>query len=383
MEQLVALPFHNGTILLSYADDLALLVTGRGNKLRKAQQALDIISGKCEDLVLKISAEKSRAMMVRAADPAGQLCVQGVGPAWANSYQYLGVWVDKWLSFTAHVAHLRERAQARLNVMRAMTRLTAGTTFSVLRLYFVLSVRSLVDYSAPVLTSLSRSQQERLEVLQNTAMRTMLEAPRWTSACVMQNETRLMPLTTRVEQIVACRMAEGLAHRRLRLAMTQGNDLRHHTLMAVARMSEPGGAIYYIDGSVDPESGRTGAAAITAETELLERTPDYCFTLQTELVAIHLGLEHTQNREEATVVLHTDSRTAWQVLQQPRPSSNVGLVTAILGSLQSLTAQGRRVRLHWMPSHVGVRGNESADVAARRAAGAPPPPRDQTLPTGR
>ncbi|XP_076042108.1 uncharacterized protein LOC143026006 [Oratosquilla oratoria] len=86
MEQLVALPFHNGTILLSYADDLALVVTGRGNKFRKAQQALDIISGKCEELGLKISAEKSRAMMVRIADPAGQLCVQGVGLAWANSY---------------------------------------------------------------------------------------------------------------------------------------------------------------------------------------------------------------------------------------------------------------------------------------------------------
>ncbi|XP_076052833.1 uncharacterized protein LOC143032247 [Oratosquilla oratoria] len=111
LEQLVALPFHNGTILLSYADDLALVVTGRGNKLRKAQQTLDIINGKCEDLGLKISAEKFRAMMVRAADPAGQLCVQGVGLAWANLYQYLGVWVDKWLSFTAHAAYLRERAQ--------------------------------------------------------------------------------------------------------------------------------------------------------------------------------------------------------------------------------------------------------------------------------
>ncbi|XP_076049774.1 uncharacterized protein LOC143030508 [Oratosquilla oratoria] len=141
--------------------------------------------------------------------------------------------------------------------------------------------------------------------------------------------------------------------------------------MAVVWASESGGAIYYTDGSVDPESARTGAAAITAGTELLERTPDYCSTLQTELVAIHLALEHAQNRQEATVVLHTDSRTAWQVLQQPHPSDNVGLVTAILGSLQSLAALGRRVRLHWMPSHVGVRGNESADVAARRAADAP------------
>ena len=35
MEQLVALPFHEDTtVLLSYADDLALVITGRGNKLR-------------------------------------------------------------------------------------------------------------------------------------------------------------------------------------------------------------------------------------------------------------------------------------------------------------------------------------------------------------
>ena len=135
MEQLVSLPFHDDTVLLSYADDLALVVSGRGNKLRRTQHALDLISRKCEELGLKISAEKSRAMMVKAANPAWQLRVQGVVLAWTSSYQYLGVWVDKRLSFTAHVAYLRERTQARLAAMRAMTRLTAGATYSVLGLY--------------------------------------------------------------------------------------------------------------------------------------------------------------------------------------------------------------------------------------------------------
>ena len=126
--------------------------------------------------------------------------------------------------------------QARLNAMRAMKHHTSGTTYSVLPLFYAQAVRALVDYSTLVLITLSPSQQERLEVLQNTAMRTMLvQAPRWSSACIMQSKTGLVPLTTRVEQIVACRVArvlqrdaEGMSQRRLEKAMTQGAEVLSH-----------------------------------------------------------------------------------------------------------------------------------------------------------
>ena len=231
MEQLVALPFREDTVLLSYADDLALLVTGQGDRLSKTQRALDLVTAKCEELGLKISAEKSRAMAIRTATPAGRLSVQGIGLAWTDRYLYLGVWVDSRLSFGPQLAHLRDRMEARLNVMRAMTRPAAGATYHVLRLYYVQAVRSLVDYSAPVLTAISTSQRMRLEVAQNTAMRTMLGVPRWCSACVMQSEAGLVPLADRVSFIATCRVArvlrrdaEGVVQARIRLAMAQGED---------------------------------------------------------------------------------------------------------------------------------------------------------------
>ena len=141
-----------------------------------------------------------------------------------------------------------------------------------------------------------------------------------------------------------------------RKALCSIEELWQHTLMAMA---------------VHPDSGRTGAATITTGTVLLARTSDHCSMLQTDLVAIQLALKHAQHHEETTMVLHIDSRAGLQVLQQHHPSDNVGLVTAIMDSLQSLVAQGRQVRLNWILRHVGVRSNKAAEAATRRATEGP------------
>ncbi|KAG0727153.1 hypothetical protein GWK47_035253 [Chionoecetes opilio] len=117
-------------------------------------------------------------MTIKAANPACQLRVQGIGLAWTDSYLYLGVVARQAAVVMAQLDYLRERTQARLNVMRAMTRLNAGSTFSVLRLYYVQAVRSLVDYCAPVIIALSPVSRSGSRCSRTNAMRTMLGAPR-------------------------------------------------------------------------------------------------------------------------------------------------------------------------------------------------------------
>ncbi|KAG0711430.1 hypothetical protein GWK47_002290 [Chionoecetes opilio] len=141
--------------------------------------------------------------------------------------------------------------------------------------------------------------------------------------------------------------------------------------MAMAQVAERDSRVYFTDGSVDPDSGRTGAAFVTTGgTELSWRTSNNCSTLQTELVAIQhaSNMPCTAGGNCGNTHRLLDGAAA---LQQPHPKDNVRLITTILGSLQSLVAQGRRVRLKLDPQPRRGPSNEAADAAAKRAASGP------------
>ncbi|KAG0713404.1 hypothetical protein GWK47_016299 [Chionoecetes opilio] len=83
------------------------------------------------------------------------------------------------------------------------------------------AVRSLVDYCAPVIIALSPSQQETARGAPEQRHEDHAGGSERSSACVMQSETRLVPPATRVQCIMACRVArvfrrdvEGVAQRK-------------------------------------------------------------------------------------------------------------------------------------------------------------------------
>ena len=80
-----------------------------------------------------------------------------------------------------------------------------------MRQYYVAAVKSLVDYTAPVLVALTHRQARKLEVVQNKAMRPILGAPTWTKVHNLRLETGCPALADRITYRLCAIGARALA----------------------------------------------------------------------------------------------------------------------------------------------------------------------------
>ena len=123
-------------------------------------------------------------------------------------------------------------------------------------------------------------------------------------------------------------------------------------------------SVYYTDGSVDPTTNTAGAAVYSDTYTASWRTSDTSSTLQTELVAIHKTLQYSINHGHTNVTIHTDSKSALLTLQRTKQKENTHLIYNIKTLLLQHKTAGRKVTLNWIPSHIGIPGNDKADELA-------------------
>ncbi|GFU05694.1 RNase H domain-containing protein [Trichonephila clavipes] len=92
------------------------------------------------------------------------------------------------------------------------------------------------------------------------------------------------------------------------------------------------------------------------------RNSDHCSVFRSELVAISGALDHAFNSYKDSISILAESRSSIQYLKDwPKIMDSTGL--NILSKLTRLD-QRTHVCLQWIPSHVGVPGNEAADELA-------------------
>ena len=141
-------------------------------------------------------------------------------------------------------------------------------------------------------------------------------------------------------------------------------ELKTAAELSISLSENPNCSVYYTDGSVDPATNTAGAAVYSDTYTASWRTSDTSSTLQTELVAIHKTLQYSINHGHTNVTIHTDSKSALLTLQRTKQKENTHLIYDIKTFLLQHKTAGRKVTLNWIPSHIGIPGNDKADELA-------------------
>ena len=120
----------------------------------------------------------------------------------------------------------------------------------------------------------------------------------------------------------------------------------------------------YTVGSVSDD--KAAAAAVIDNHSSIERLPDKSSIFSAELHALYLALDRveTADDDERNFIIFSDSKSALQAISGQNWTHP--LVLYILERLNWLVHyQEKRILFYWIPSHVGIRGNEKANAAAK------------------
>ena len=119
----------------------------------------------------------------------------------------------------------------------------------------------------------------------------------------------------------------------------------------------------FTDGSKDGH--RVGCAVVSGGRFHRERLPDSASVYTAELRAIHLAIQYALQSRRDKFVVCVDSMSCLQAIENR--TIDHPIVLDILENYYSLRDRNKDLLFCWVPSHVGIRGNEFADDNARSA----------------
>ena len=123
----------------------------------------------------------------------------------------------------------------------------------------------------------------------------------------------------------------------------------------------------FTDGS-RMNDGRAGASLVLDDgTERSFRLTDNTSICSTELTSIHESIRLAEERGIERMTIFSDSIGALRLIQVGSAADRPALLDSIYSALKTIQDRGLKIDMCWIPGHVGLVGNERADLLAKAA----------------
>ena len=357
------------------------------------------------------------------------LRLDGVEIPVVAQYKFLGVIFDRKLSFIPHINYLKAKCQKALQLLRVVAHTDWGDDKSTLLKLYRSLVRSKLDYGCFIYGSARKSYLRCLDSIHHLGLRLALGALRTSPVESLYVEANEAPLSLRREKLAlqyytklqSCpsnpafectidpKYKELFARKesaipsfgiRIQSLLDASGILTdnvhatvipqvppwtmHHPkvcldLSILAKKDTPSHVFIqkfneikdqysyctpiYTDGSKDND--RVGCGLIINNLSIKQRLPSNASIFTAEVTAIDLALDTIAESDDDHFIIFSDSLSVLLSLHNKKMDNP--LILQLLQKLHHLSCAHKTIHLCWIPSHIGIRGNEAADMAAKES----------------
>ena len=410
-----------------YADDGAMWLPCHKLEegLGKMQKAIDCIIKWSKKWGLIVSTDKTKCIIFtkKRTKPNMDLKMQEEKIKYVKSVKYLGMWLDKGLTWGKHIDTLKEKCQERIRILKYISHNRWGSSQEKLRLLYKSLILSKIDYGSYLYATAAETHLIKLDRIQYEASRIILGALKPTPTVFLEAEAELMPLKIRRrylgikyiskvssieehptgqeyeeyfpysfyklrphslsvygrirEEMEIVNLGEDNFNKiKVKEAVKKCNEMHCYKSLKVYKKEDwsveqwqlivrdlinsySEYKIIYTDGSVF--SGKVGSAYWSEATSWSARLPDDENIFTAELIAIQEAVRYAKGSEEDKYLILTDSLSSITALKEQVTKN------PIIINIRKMLTETSSITIEWIPSHIGHMGNDKADSLAKKA----------------
>jgi ribonuclease HI len=408
---------------VSYADDLTIVL--RGKELSeiegKAQEIVNFIEEKAKNIGFRISGEKTKFMIFSKrlkTEKEVNLYMGGSKIERVKEIKCLGFILDDKFLWKKHIEYVAIKARKRLNVLKMIKSKKFGVKRDLLLKINQSIILSVLDYGSELYDSASKTAKRKLNAILNNGLRIATGAFVTSPTISLQAEAGCLPLDLRRklhktryairmfqnpnnpnarppktsklkpknnrkciwEEMNECIIVSGikghiLREPKIKIPIWEAAEVKINIKLSTGRREEKSSFEQksdaleeldryrdyfkiYTDGSKQNEKVAYGLFSEKFETS--GRLQDGSSIFSAEMYAIYKAVEYIKSESLNKALIVSDSLSSLKALQNPEHKETITCFVR-----QTVLKLKKEISFLWVPSHVGIFGNEQADKMAK------------------